>query len=132
MKCQRFLPFTVILAMLLSTFLIVSKGLCQDETDAITLTRYKAIAMAIRNNIDLRVRALDSSLAETNIRSSESIYNPQLSLASNYAQTNVAGETYGTETVQFIRRPAIRLHRLVFHGRFDHLPATAQEFRQAS
>ncbi|MGW8313874.1 MAG: TolC family protein [Desulfuromonadales bacterium] len=99
MKNQLTLPLSVILVTLLSTVLFASNGLCQDETDSITLTRYKAIAMAIRNNIDLRVRALDSSLAETNIRSSKSIYNPQLSLASNYAQTNVAGETYGTETV---------------------------------
>jgi len=99
MKNKKFLTFAVVLAMLLPTILFVGNGLCQDETDTITLTRYKAIAMAIRNNIDLRVRALDSSLVETNIQSSESIYNPQLSLASNYAQTNVAGETYGTETI---------------------------------
>jgi outer membrane protein TolC len=99
MKNQPFLLFVVLLATLFSTFLFASKGLCQVETDTIKLSRYTAIAMAIRNNIDLRVRALDSSLAETDIEASRSIYNPQASLVANYAQTNVAGETYGTENI---------------------------------
>ncbi len=75
---------------------------CQDEADSIKLTRYKAMAMAIRNNIDLRVRAIDSSLAETDIQASMSIYNPQASAAANYAHTNVAGESYGTEDISSI------------------------------
>jgi len=99
MKNLPFLSFAMFLVTLFSTFLFASKGLCQDEIDTIKLSRYTAIAMAIRNNIDLRVRALDSSLAETDIKASRSMYNPQVSLAANYAQTNVAGETYGTEDI---------------------------------
>jgi outer membrane protein TolC/cell division protein FtsN len=99
MKRQPFFLLVLFLMTFFSDFLLASNGLCQDEIETIKLSRYTAIAMAIRNNIDLRVRALDSSLAETDIQSSMSIYNPQLSVAANYAQTNVAGENYGTEDI---------------------------------
>lgn len=70
----------------------------EDEVQSIRLTRNSAIARAIRNNIDLRVRALDSSLAENSIQSSESIYNPSVTASLDYGRTNVAGQSYGSET----------------------------------
>lgn len=99
MKTHPYWHPVLFLVILLSPLMLVTNGACQDETPSIELSRYKAIAMAIRNNIDLRVRALDSALAETEIQASESIYDPQLSAGASFAQTRVAGETYGTETV---------------------------------
>lgn len=91
-------PAVTWLPLLLIFCLAVTDGFCQDETPYIKLTRQQAIAMAISNNIDLRVRALDSSLAETDIAASKSIYNPYLNTSLSYSQTSAAGETYGTET----------------------------------
>lgn len=82
--------------MLLALFAVV--GICRAETPQVKLSRQQAIAMAIGNNIDLRVRALDASLAENEIKASRSIYNPYLSAALDYSLTSAAGETYGTET----------------------------------
>lgn len=98
MKRPILWPVSLSLAILLTLILSAGNGVCGDEIETIELTRKTAIAMAIRNNIDLRVRALDSSLAETNIQGSKSIYNPYLSATVDYSQTSAAGETYGTET----------------------------------
>ncbi|MHB8709341.1 MAG: TolC family protein, partial [Desulfuromonadales bacterium] len=86
------------LMVLLTPFVVmVVDGTCQDKTPTITLSRTDALALAIRNNIDLQVRAIDSSLAKTDIMTSRSIYNPALSASIDYSQTNVAGEDFGTE-----------------------------------
>lgn len=86
------------LMVLLTPFVVmVVDGACQDKTPTMTLSRTDALALAIRNNIDLQVRAIDSSLAKTDIMTSKSIYNPALSASIDYSQTNVAGEDFGTE-----------------------------------
>jgi len=99
MKKKTIWLCSILLVILSNSSLFVVKGVCQDEPQTLKLTRYQAIAMAIRNNIDLRVRALDSSLVETDIQGSMSIYNPNLTVTANYSQTDAAGETYGTETI---------------------------------
>ena len=55
------------------------------------------MAMAISNNLDLRVDALDSSLAEADLEESRSIYDPNLSFSVKHGQTFYTGETYGTK-----------------------------------
>jgi len=87
-----------LLAAILSFTLSAATAFGADEPRSIELTRPAALAMAIRNNIDLRVRALDSSLAQTNLQGSRSIYNPNLIASTTYSQTRVAGQHYGTET----------------------------------
>ena len=99
MKKQTIWLCSVLLVILSNYSLFVINGVCQDEAQVLKLTRYQAIAMAIRNNIDLRVRALDSSLVETDIQGGMSIYNPNLTLATSFSQTEAAGETYGTQTL---------------------------------
>lgn len=87
-----------ILSAVLTSFLLADSSYSQEETPTIKLARNEAIGMAIRNNIDLRIRALNSSLAEASVQASKSIYNPNLSASVDYGQTSFAGETYGTET----------------------------------
>lgn len=89
----------LLLLILAASFLFAADVVSQDEIQTISLSRRQAMAMAIHGNIDLRVSALNSSLAETDIQASGAIYNPILSTAANYAQTNVAGQSYGTETI---------------------------------
>ncbi len=89
----------ILLVLTLSPFLGSAIVMGQEDPRTIRLSRGRAIAMAIGNNIDLRVRALDSSLAETDITSSRSIYNPYLTSSLDFSQTDVAGRTYGTETI---------------------------------
>jgi outer membrane protein len=93
---SRTIILKVSLLMLFS--LLTTDGFCQSDTPLVKLSRQQAIAMAISHNIDLRVRALDSSLSETNIQASKSIYNPFLTGTLDYSRTSAAGENYGTET----------------------------------
>jgi len=63
----------------------------------VELSLKKAMAMAIHNNIDLRVTALDSSMAKVDIERSRGLYDPRLSISANHTQSFYTGETYGTE-----------------------------------
>lgn len=84
-------------------FLLLLSGFCeravasQKPREPFELKRSTAIALAIRNNIDLRVRAIDTSLAETELAGSRSIYDPNLTAALNFDRTHFAGERFGTE-----------------------------------
>ena len=69
----------------------------KDLPDTVNLSLKKAMAMAIHNNLDLRVEALDSSIAEAGLKQSKGIYDPYLSLSVRHDQTFYTGETYGTE-----------------------------------
>jgi len=60
------------------------------------LTRDAAVAMAVHRNLDLRVQALNSSLAEERVKRSTSFYDPYLSVSSRYGETAYPGETFGT------------------------------------
>ncbi len=69
----------------------------EQNQDPVDLTLKTAMAMAIRNNLDLRVDALDSSIAEASLQSNRGIYDPFLSLSVSHGQTFYTGETYGTK-----------------------------------
>lgn len=64
--------------------------------DQMELTREAAIANAIRNNIDLRVEALNSAMDETRLARSRGIYDPILTSSLSRADTAFPGETYRT------------------------------------
>lgn len=56
-----------------------------------------AMAMAISNNLDLRVDALDSAMEKSDLDRSRWIYDPILRMNVNHGQTFYTGETYGTK-----------------------------------
>lgn len=70
-----------------------------DIPDQVNLSLKMAMAMAISNNLDLRVDALDSSMAETDIHRSRGIYDPFFSTSASTGETFYIGETYGTSEV---------------------------------
>ncbi|WP_303722307.1 TolC family protein [Malonomonas rubra] len=78
-------------------FLLISCTNAVGSDAAIDLSLKKALTMALSNNLDLHVYALDSSLAKTEIQQSQSIYDPYLSASANYGQTFYTGETYGVK-----------------------------------
>lgn len=82
------------LALLLST---VTASAAQP-TPGITLSRDAAVAMAIRNNVDLRSEALNTAMAETDLARSKAFYDPFLSMSANGGITNYAGEDYQTRS----------------------------------
>jgi outer membrane protein TolC len=66
--------------------------------DPVQLTRETAVAMAIRKNIDLRVEALNSAIAESNLAQSRAIYNPILSTSASTGRTTFPGEDFRTSS----------------------------------
>jgi outer membrane protein TolC len=66
--------------------------------DPVQLTRETAVAMAIRKNIDLRVEALNSAIAESNLAQSRAIYNPILSTSASTGKTTFPGEDFRTSS----------------------------------
>ena len=87
--------FRILLGLLL--LLAASTAYGNDLPDTVNLSLKKAMAMAIHNNLDLRVEALDSSIAEATLKQSKGIYDPYLSMSVNYSQTYYTGETFGTD-----------------------------------
>lgn len=66
--------------------------------DPVQLTRETAVAMAIRKNIDLRVEALSSAIAESNLAQSRAIYNPIFSTSASTGKTTFPGEDFRTSS----------------------------------
>ncbi len=87
--------FRILLGLLL--LLAASTAYGNDLPDTVNLSLKKAMAMAIHNNLDLRVDALDSSIAEASLKKSKGIYDPYLSMSVEYSQTYYTGETFGTD-----------------------------------
>ena len=77
--------------------LAVSIAHGDDIPDKVNLSLKSAMAMAVRNNLDLRVDALDSSMAEAYLQQTRGIYDPYLSLSAKREQTFYTGETYGID-----------------------------------
>ncbi|WP_051689566.1 TolC family protein [Pelobacter seleniigenes] len=88
--CLRLLCALVLL-------LSVAPGGAARAAESVNLPLKVALGMAISNNLDLRVDALDSSLAAADMEGSQSIYDPVLSFSANHGQTFYTGETYGTK-----------------------------------
>ncbi len=82
---------------LLMLILPVEMACAADASGSVKLPLRVALGMAISNNLDLRVDALDSSLAAASMDGSQSIYDPVLSFSVNHGQTFYSGETYGTK-----------------------------------
>ncbi len=85
--------FRRLLCFLLLLIATLAQG--ADRPEPVQLSMKTAMAMAIRNNLDLRGDALDSSIAETYLKQSQGLYDPYLSLTGNRGQTFYTGETYG-------------------------------------
>lgn len=79
------------------TLLLAANASAGGAQDKVELTLKSAMAMAIRNNIELRVRALDSSMAKVDMERSRGLYDPLFSASSIHSETFYTGETYGTE-----------------------------------
>ena len=62
----------------------------------ISLSRDAAVVMAVRNNIDLRIQALNSAMAESSLARSHAIYDPYFTTAATYGDTSYPGENFGT------------------------------------
>ena len=87
--------FRIFLALI--PFMAVSVAHSQSSPEPVELQLKTAMAMAIRNNLDLRVDALDSSIAEASLQSNRGIYDPFLSMSAGYDETLSYGEYYGTK-----------------------------------
>lgn len=87
--------FRILLGLLF--FFATSTAFGNDLPDTVNLSLKKAMAMAIHNNLDISVEALDSSIAESNLSRSKGIYNPDLSVSVDYSQRYYTGDTFGTD-----------------------------------
>lgn len=87
----KFLPVLILLFLLAAM-----PALAADVPGKISLSRDAAVLMAVRNNIDLRVQALNSSIAKTGLARSRSLYDPQLNTSANYGDVSYPGESFGT------------------------------------
>lgn len=67
-----------------------------ESSGVLRLSRDAAVALAVHRNIDLRVQALNTSMARERVKSSRSFYDPYLSMSSRYGETAYPGETFGT------------------------------------
>jgi outer membrane protein len=85
----------ILVVVILLSFIPTARSQTLPKTFNLSLKT--AIAMAINNNLDLRVDALDSAVEKSDLKRSKGIYDPRLSFAVNHGQTFYTGETYGTK-----------------------------------
>lgn len=85
-------------AILLTFFLTAAGGRGESVPEKLELSRESAISMAIRKNVDLRIEALNTSMAEASLARSRGIYNPVLSSSVTSGETVFPGETFGTRS----------------------------------
>ena len=77
------------------SLLAAAKGFGEEGYPAkINLTRGYAIEMAIRQNIDLRVEAFNSSMSGTDYERSWGIYNPVLGVSGSGGVTSTTGDPF--------------------------------------
>ncbi|HEY4744098.1 MAG TPA: TolC family protein [Desulfuromonadaceae bacterium] len=65
-----------------------------EHVEKVNLSRGVAVTMALLKNIDLRVEALNSSMAETDAARSWGIYNPVLGITSTGGVSSVPGDPF--------------------------------------
>ncbi|ABQ24747.1 TolC family protein [Geotalea uraniireducens] len=75
-------------------FLAAGKGHCDIVPEKVNLSRGFAVEMALRKNIDLRVEALNSSMAETDVARSRGFYNPFFSVSATGGVSAVPGDPF--------------------------------------
>lgn len=83
---------------LLLVFVVLGVS-AEASAETANLSLKTALAMAIHNNLDLRIDALDSATAEANIDRNRGIYDPFLSMSAKKGQAFNVGKTYGTRDV---------------------------------
>jgi len=88
---QKTIPILIFLAVLWAP-----PAFAADAPGQFSLTRDAAVLMAVRNNLDLRVQALNSSIAESGLARSRSLYDPLLTASASYGDVSYPGETFGT------------------------------------
>lgn len=92
-------PYISVIMLVSLLFFAVPFSHSSTGPKTVNLSLKMAMAMAIRNNLDLRVDALDSSIAETAIQGNRGIYDPFLSVSASTGETFYIGETYGTSEI---------------------------------
>lgn len=97
-RLRTYLTIERLLIYLITLLILPSFVLAASDKDSVRLTRQAAVEMTIRNNIDLRVDALDSSLSKVAAERSRGIYDPVVSGSINKSTSFYAGERYGTES----------------------------------
>lgn len=85
------------LAIVLLCVFASANAFAESTVGEVELTLKTAMALAIRNNLDLRVDALDSSMTEAGLHRSRGIYDPNLSMSAEHGESFYAGERYGTK-----------------------------------
>jgi outer membrane protein TolC len=81
-------------AVLVLVVLAAVKGNCDSPPEAVDLSRGLAIAMAIGKNLDLRVSALNSAMARTDVARSRGIYDPFFSASANGGVSAAPGDPF--------------------------------------
>jgi len=84
--------------LLLTLFLGPSVTYGAPSSDSVDLPLNTAMAMAIRNNLDLRVDALYSAITEASLQQSHGIYDPLLTVSAAHDETFYTGEKYGSKS----------------------------------
>lgn len=95
---RRRFPTKIIRPLLVLLLVLVSLpgGVDAAAPGRLELGRQDAVAMAIRRNIDLRVEALNSSIAAKGLAGSHGLYDPVLSSSASHGETSYPGETFRT------------------------------------
>lgn len=76
------------------TLLLAVEGYCDNIPEKINLSRGTAVAMAIRNNLDLRNEVLNFSMAEKDVARSWGIYNPVLNTSVTGGVVSTPGDPF--------------------------------------
>jgi outer membrane protein TolC len=79
-------------AILVLAVLAAAKGHCDTPPESMNLSRSTAVAMAIQKNLDLRVTALNSAMARTDVARSRGLYDPFLSASANGGVSAAPGD----------------------------------------
>lgn len=75
-------------------FLATVKGHCEDFPQWVELSRGMAIAMAINQNLDLQVTALNSAMAVTDLARSRGFYDPFFSVSATGGVSAAPGDPF--------------------------------------
>lgn len=96
-KNKQFSCYLRVILIVVIFLSMIQTAQSQTPQKSVNLSLKAAMAMAISNNLDLRVDALDSAIEKSDLKRSKGIYDPRLNLSVNHGQTFYTGETYGTK-----------------------------------
>jgi outer membrane protein TolC len=81
-------------AILMLAVLAAVQGHCSSLPETVDLSRGAAVAMAIQKNLDLRVTALNSAMARTDVARSRGLYDPFFSASANGGVSAAPGDPF--------------------------------------